>query len=156
MELLQQQYQLAKESRAVVLRFLADEVKYDAFKPVAPFSDKTIAWMLVHIANTYLFWTGNFSLKLNLSFYSANDIQDINDVEKLFGNIDALLQQFIQTFGENLQRPIAGLNSAGAPVHTHAFAVFTHVLTHEFHHKGQIMSMCRLLGHVPPDADIIR
>ena len=34
--------------------------------------------------------------------------------------------------------------------------LFTHTITHEFHHKGQVMSMSRLLGYVPVDADIIR
>jgi len=32
----------------------------------------------------------------------------------------------------------------------------THVMTHEFHHKGQIMTMGRMLGYTPPDADVIR
>jgi len=29
-----------------------------------------------------------------------------------------------------------------------------HVLTHAFHHKGQIVAMCRLLGHPAPDTDL--
>lgn len=32
----------------------------------------------------------------------------------------------------------------------------THVMTHEFHHKGKIMTMGRMLGYTPPDADVIR
>ena len=32
--------------------------------------------------------------------------------------------------------------------------VFHHVLTHAFHHKGQIVAMCRLLGHPAPDTDL--
>jgi uncharacterized damage-inducible protein DinB len=29
-----------------------------------------------------------------------------------------------------------------------------HVLTHAFHHKGQIVSMCRILGYPAPDTDL--
>ncbi len=34
--------------------------------------------------------------------------------------------------------------------------LFTHVITHEFHHKGQILSLSRHLGYVRVDTDIIR
>jgi uncharacterized damage-inducible protein DinB len=32
--------------------------------------------------------------------------------------------------------------------------VLHHVLTHAFHHKGQIVAICRLLGHPAPDTDL--
>ncbi len=34
--------------------------------------------------------------------------------------------------------------------------VLHHVLTHAFHHKGQIVAMCRALGHPAPDTDLSR
>jgi uncharacterized damage-inducible protein DinB len=34
--------------------------------------------------------------------------------------------------------------------------VLHHILTHAFHHKGQIVSMCRHLGHPAPDTDLSR
>ncbi|TKC09723.1 DinB family protein [Pedobacter frigoris] len=39
---------------------------------------------------------------------------------------------------------------------TDAYGIFTDVITHEFHHKGQAMTMARLLGHIPPDTDVMR
>jgi uncharacterized damage-inducible protein DinB len=38
-------------------------------------------------------------------------------------------------------------------VRTPAF-ILHHVLTHAFHHKGQIVAMCRVLGHPAPDTDL--
>ncbi|HEX4065324.1 MAG TPA: DinB family protein [Acidobacteriaceae bacterium] len=32
--------------------------------------------------------------------------------------------------------------------------VLHHVFTHAFHHKGQIVAMCRILGHPAPDTDL--
>jgi uncharacterized damage-inducible protein DinB len=32
--------------------------------------------------------------------------------------------------------------------------VIHHFLTHAFHHKGQIVAMCRALGHPAPDTDL--
>lgn len=34
--------------------------------------------------------------------------------------------------------------------------IFTHVITHGFHHKGQILSLNRHLKYAPVDTDIIR
>jgi uncharacterized damage-inducible protein DinB len=34
-----------------------------------------------------------------------------------------------------------------------AFILY-HAMTHAFHHKGQIVAMCRLLGHPAPDTDL--
>lgn len=33
--------------------------------------------------------------------------------------------------------------------------VLHHILTHAYHHKGQIAAMCRLLGHPTPDTDLL-
>lgn len=34
--------------------------------------------------------------------------------------------------------------------------ILHHVLTHSFHHKGQVVAMFRLLGHPAPDTDLQR
>lgn len=41
------------------------------------------------------------------------------------------------------------------PLQTPAF-ILHHVITHAFHHKGQIVAMFRLLGHPAPDTDLQR
>ena len=32
--------------------------------------------------------------------------------------------------------------------------ILHHIVTHAFHHKGQIVAMCRILGHPAPDTDL--
>lgn len=41
------------------------------------------------------------------------------------------------------------------PLQSPAF-ILHHVLTHTFHHKGQLVAMCRQLGHPAPDTDLQR
>lgn len=44
-----------------------------------------------------------------------------------------------------------GTPFAGSPA-----LVMHHILTHAYHHKGQIVGMCRLLDHPAPDTDLFR
>jgi uncharacterized damage-inducible protein DinB len=44
-------------------------------------------------------------------------------------------------------------SDGGSAVRTPAL-VLHHVLTHAFHHKGQIVAMCRILDHPAPDTDL--
>lgn len=73
---------------------------------------------------------------------------------------------FAQEVGERTHAYLSGLTdrqlNSGAELHFQDgdFAVRTpalvlhHVLTHAFHHKGQIVAMCRALGHPAPDTDL--
>ncbi|HMI03855.1 MAG TPA: DinB family protein [Pedobacter sp.] len=156
MSLLENQYDLIKGSRAAVFRFLEKEVKNDVFIPVAAFNNNTIAATLVHIVNTYLSWAGNFAMKMDRTFYNEQGFSSLTEVKKLFEDADRIIEQFLDKFAEEYEQLVANYKSGNRYVEATILAVFTHMTTHEFHHKGQIMSMCRLLGHTPPDTDIIR
>jgi uncharacterized damage-inducible protein DinB len=43
----------------------------------------------------------------------------------------------------------------GGELRSPAFIVL-HVITHAFHHKGQIVAMLRIVGHPAPDTDLQR
>ena len=58
-------------------------------------------------------------------------------------------------FESNPSNPIAYETRGGKGITTPA-TIFADVTTHEFHHKGQILSISRHLGYVPVDTDIIR
>jgi uncharacterized damage-inducible protein DinB len=154
-ELLRQQYALVKSSRTVVLDFLETQLKEEVFSPLEQFNGFSPGKMLLHIAGVYYHWIGNFSLKLNIDTYQDQSISSIQVLKTLFEKVDQLISSYIEEFGDNPNQLISGIIS-GKKIEATSLQVFTHVLTHEFHHKGQIMTMCRLLGHTPPDTDIIR
>jgi uncharacterized damage-inducible protein DinB len=55
---------------------------------------------------------------------------------------------------EDLHKPLAAYPDYwGGPQRSPSFMLH-HVLTHTFHHKGQIVAMCRMLGHPTPDTDL--
>jgi len=53
-----------------------------------------------------------------------------------------------------MEVPISNVHNAVGEVTATPLQLFTHVLTHEFHHKGQIMTMCRILGYTPVETDV--
>ena len=62
---------------------------------------------------------------------------------------------FLRHFREAYDPPVTGRLRWQTVTATPA-ALFTHVITHEFHHKGQIASMSRHLGYLPPDTAVLR
>jgi uncharacterized damage-inducible protein DinB len=155
-DLLKFQYQLIKESRAVVFSYLETEVKQDFLKTLETFNDKNIVYMLVHIANTYIAWAGNFALGMERPFYEEKNMSTPDQLRTIFEEVNLVMEQFISKFTEDPLTPVKGYKWADKYIETDAYGIFTHVLTHEFHHKGQMMTMSRLLGHMPPDTDVMR
>lgn len=156
MSILIQQYNLVRSSRAVMLDFIENEVGSDVHKPLSEFNDKNLFYLLVHTANTYKHWLANFALDSFLPFADDKLINELSAVRLLYEEADTLTRDFLDQFHNNMDAQITNVTRQGKTVTATPLALFTHAITHEFHHKGQLMSMCRLLGHTPPDTDVIR
>ncbi|MNY72090.1 DinB family protein [compost metagenome] len=59
--------------------------------------------------------------------------------------------ELMENSEEEIEYESNGLKKTAEP-----FKLFSHVITHEYHHKGQILSLSRHLGYTPVDTDIIR
>lgn len=155
-DLLHQQYEMVRGSRGVVLHFAETNLPGQLHSPVPSFVDKSIAYLLVHNANVYLHWMANFAMKLNMPYADEKDYPDVQSIRNLYMQIDQLVVGFINTYETRLTETINGTTASGKLAQSTPLEIFTHVASHEFHHKGQILSMFRLLGHTPPDTDVIR
>ena len=155
-ELLFTQYTLVQQSRHAVFKFLEENVRDDLAKPLPVFNEKTISYMYVHIANCYIAWAGNFALKGSITHYNPDEPLNISQIKKLFEQIDEIMDHFITHFSTDPIQAVKGYKWPGKYIETDSYSIFTHVITHEFHHKGQAMTMARILGHIPVDTDVIR
>jgi uncharacterized damage-inducible protein DinB len=155
MDMLKNQYELLLGSREVMFDFIEKELPNQLIEPIAVFNGSTIRYLLIHTANTYKHWLGNFGMSKELSFTDEESVMDIAGIRKVYAEVDSLVYAFLERFGGSIDEPVTNL-LRGNEWSLTPLQLFTHVLTHEFHHKGQIMTMCRLLGHTPPDTDIIR
>lgn len=112
--------------------------------------------MYVHIANTYMAWADNFALNGSSVYNDQDDPMNITQLQSLFVQVDEIMDRFITHFAAHPTQAVKGYKWPEKYIETDAYGIFTHVITHEFHHKGQAMTMARLLGHLPPDTDIMR
>lgn len=155
MNVLKTQYELLRGSRMVMLDFIERGLPTQITTPIAEFNGNNVCYLLIHTANTYKHWLANFGMRKELSFIDDESVKDISAIRDTYDETDLIVNEFLERFSAELELPVTN-QLRGKELSITPLQLFTHVLTHEFHHKGQIMTMCRLLGHTPPDTDIIR
>lgn len=150
------QYQLMRESRSILFDYCKTISNEDFLNQNSSFGrGGSIRNLLVHIANTYEYWIVKHALNKEVSFTKYEAKNTIDQVVELFSSIDNEVFNFINRYESSKFAPF-DLKLDGNTKRTTAFELFTHVITHEFHHKGQILSLSRHLGYTPVDTDIIR
>ena len=150
-----EQYEFVKESRGILFEYCKTISPEDFVDQNTTFGrGGSIRNLLVHIANTYEYWIGNIALKKNIIYAEYEDYQTIQNIIVLFNDIDTCMSKFIlemDSFENEIVYEIQNIKKSTKP-----FRLFSHVITHEYHHKGQILSLSRHLGYLPVDTDIMR
>lgn len=148
------QYELVKGSRIVLLEYCRTISADNFIKENTSFGrGGSIRNLLVHNVNTYQFWIGNVALKKSIVYTPYESCNNIEQVTEIYNSVDIFFREFISEtdFDSEIEFTINGSKGYATP-----FKLFSHVITHEFHHKGQILSLSRHLGYKPIDTDIMR
>lgn len=151
----QNQYTFINESREILFNYCKTISKEHFIKEHKDFGRGSIRNLFVHIANVYEFWIASKALRREIVFTTFESVEDMEGVEHLFAQVDEYVTTFF-TFLEKTAPEVITFERKGAMLNQSPLKLFTHVITHEFHHKGQILSMSRHLGYVPVDTDVIR
>ncbi|MBT29975.1 MAG: damage-inducible protein DinB [Thalassobius sp.] len=152
---MEEQYELIKQSRNILLEYCMTIFPDDLTMESSSFGRGSIRNLLVHVANVYEFWIGKHGLKKDIKFTLYDSIDSIHEIKRLFSSVDQLTQEYFDYVNSNPGIEII-YDINGIKKKTNPITIFTHVITHEFHHKGQILSLSRQLGYKPVDTDIIR
>ncbi|PWV98674.1 putative damage-inducible protein DinB [Paenibacillus cellulosilyticus] len=157
-ELLQQQYDWVKSARNNLFAFLEEIPPLLLHQALPSFGRGTILKTHIHVADSYRLWLGSFAFRLPPDHHQDISIDkikraDVPFVRNLFAEVDDTVQRFLNAtndWSEPIVHPVFWQDEphVASPLH-----LFTHVVTHEFHHKGQIVSMARQLGYPPPADD---
>jgi uncharacterized damage-inducible protein DinB len=155
-QLLTQQYEIIKGARHALFSY-CETMDGDIFKKIDIFNNNCISDLLIHNANTYISWLDNFGLDGSRTFHSSSDVNSLNGIKTIFDQIDLAVKDFLKKYSDGyLQPQTKHIARKGITLTLTPLQLFTHVTTHEFHHKGQMLTMSRLLGYIPTDTDAIR
>ena len=112
-----------------------------------------------HVANCYLWWLGEVGFGRDSVQVDPQQIPDTAAMRQLFAKVDLLVEEALTRFDDpdrayDWTHPKTGWKER----HSQRWLVM-HPITHEFNHKGQILTLGRLLGHSFPsnvDADLVQ
>lgn len=150
-----EQYELIKRTREALFSYCESIPNEDYVHQLDSFGGASMRDLHIHIADCYLFWIGKQGL--HLTEMIEIPVQSEAAVTRtVFREVDVIVERFIRTYAGKWNVPVTvdvpwqGETAALTPLW-----LFTHTITHEFHHKGQIVSISRHLGHLPPDTDLV-
>jgi len=123
-------------------------------KEVPGFGFPTIRAQVIHILNCEGLWIHTLQALPFVDQDPAN-WPTVSDAQRLQSEVSMRTLNYLSSLSE--QRLITATElhfpDGDIAVRTPAL-ILHHVLTHAFHHKGQIVSMCRILGYPAPDTDL--
>ena len=126
----------------------------DYGKEIPNFGFPTLRNQVVHLFSTEESWV---RVLQGLDYANRNPAEylAVADAKLLQQEIIRSTQAYLSTLADQQLNTGTELHfsDGDSAVRTPAL-VLHHVLTHAFHHKGQIVAMCRVLGHPAPDTDL--
>jgi uncharacterized damage-inducible protein DinB len=159
LDVLKQQCQFIMSTRQTLFSFLEEIPLQKLHNKFPNFGNRSIIETHIHVADCYRYWLGSFALKrTDVSSATDDEIKQssIKNVRDRFKLVDELVYQFVDEYDTRwFERVVNQVKWQDQPLSTTPLWLLTHAETHEFHHKGQIVSMARHLGYVPPDTDLV-
>ena len=108
-----------------------------------------------HVADCYLLWVGRRGLGLGQHerWSDAPVLEDVWALRQQFREVNDVLETALGRFAD-LDRMMTVPDEPYAPLHVTQRWLVLHPITHEFHHKGQMLALGRVLGYpYPPGPD---
>ena len=138
----------------LLLNHLSTMPEADYVKRVSGFGFPTLREQTIHIFNCEGFWVHTLQ-GLRYANRTVEECPVVADVRLLQKEVSQSTHAYLSTLTNQQLNADTKLHFSDGDVAVRTPAlVLHHVLTHAFHHKGQIVAMCRALGHPAPDTDL--
>lgn len=141
-------------SLTLILDHLATMPEGTYEKELTGFGFPTLRAQIVHIFQCESFWVHTLRA-VPFNNQDSSNWPSVSDARTLQRDVSADTLAYLSGLTEEQLNRNTELHFADGDtaVRTPAL-ILHHILTHAFHHKGQIASMCRALGHPAPDTDL--
>lgn len=138
----------------LVLDHLSTIPTCDYGKTLPSFGFSTLQKQVIHIFNCEGFWIHTLQ-GLRYSDRDSTEYPAVSDARLLQQEVNRQTQAYLSSLTNQQLNTDTKLHfSDGDATFRTPALILHHVLTHAFHHKGQIVAMCRELGHPAPDTDL--
>lgn len=144
------------ESLDVLLRHISGVPDNLLREPLSGFGFPTVWKQLTHILTVEEGWVHNLQDEA-FAIWKAEDCATVTGLLTEKARIRDATRAYLERLTEAQlnttleKRPQRWFGNLRSP----AF-ILLHVITHTFHHKGQVVAMLRALGHPAPDTDLQR
>jgi uncharacterized damage-inducible protein DinB len=138
----------------IVLDHLSTIPPGDYARELPGFGFRTLREQVMHIFNCEGFWIHTLQ---GLPFVDrkAAEFPAVADATGLKQEVSRLTHAYLSDLTDQQLNSDTDLHFSDGDIAVRTPAlVLHHVLTHAFHHKGQIVAMCRVLGHPARDTDL--
>lgn len=139
---------------SVVLDHLGALPASDYVKELPGFGFPTLREQVIHIFNCEGFWVHTLQ---GLTYVDRRpaDCRTIDDARLLQQEANQRTTAYLSKLTDQQLNTETQLHFPDGDVAVRTpVLVLHHVLTHAFHHKGQVAAMCRILGHPMRDTDL--
>ena len=109
-----------------------------------------------HVAECYNRWIGQEWMGRAPAPVDRAAVRSTTAMRAVFADVAALVSEALAG-PEDLDQPLE-VRVGGQKAETSRRNLILHTITHEFHHKGQLLAVARMLGHPLPDdqdADLV-
>jgi uncharacterized damage-inducible protein DinB len=146
-------YDWVKRTREVLFEY-TESLPNDIYTLEHPdFVYGSIRDIHAHVAVTYQWWVGHVGLKRPWIDLKASSIPDVKAMRKTFLEVDAVVEAALEQF-KKPDEPLAFERPGRDALQVTGRWLIMHPVTHEFHHKGQLLTLGRALGYpLPPTGD---
>jgi uncharacterized damage-inducible protein DinB len=160
-------YGWLKRTREVLFEY-TDRLPNEVYTLEHPdFAYGSIRNIHAHVAECYLWWVGTMGFGAMglgaggsgrpVEEFDPSSLPDANSIRAKFAEVDALLEEAFEQF-TSLDAPLEVVRPGRDTLLVSQRWLVMHPITHEFHHKGQLLALGRVLGHpLPPthDTDLV-
>jgi uncharacterized damage-inducible protein DinB len=157
----QNEYKWVRQTREVLLDFCSELETHEFIRQAGEFGWKSVRETLVHVADCYNAWLGSYVLlKTKKPLTEKEDLLQLglDDIKKYFEHVDSLVNEIFVVHANDMNEPIQReipWREGGDTLSITPGKLLMHTITHEFHHKGQIVAMIRQMGYEPPNTDVL-
>jgi len=146
-------YILNLNVRERLLKFL-ETIPFEKLTAESNWGYSSARNMLAHIQETEDWWVKGVLKDEPYQDYNFSDFNSLEDFKKTWEKLQRQTLDYVEA-NQNILKDRVTRNLRGKTYEFQIQKVLMHVLTHEFHHRGQICLLLRQAGFTPPDVDLV-